>query len=500
MDAQPSIHAQFVASLNGSQDNPEPEIEADPFPTDVLPEAWRSYVEAGAAALPCPPELIAVPMLVMLGAIIGNRAQLRLKSSWSEPTSLFAVVIAPSGSLKTPAFKLARWPMNKLQEGELERHEGRMALWEEDHAQWEAEKKGRRGVEPERPWMRDYFTKDVTLEALAVMLGHTPGVVIDEDEIVAWVQRMNQYRKGGDRQQYMSIHSGEAIKVNRKSSGGSLYVPHPVVGVCGGIQPEVVHGLRGDVQGDDGFVYRYLPITPTVGPKLWNDNQIAPEVFIGIAALWRSVDSLPLGGSVEFTLAPTALSLFARWSDHNSIEAHRLGGALRGFYVKLEAHVARFALILHIAQQNGQIVVEEETIHQAIRLGEWFRGEIHRFIPMMGLGSGAGSTNVGLWSRIRKHLDELSNRQCVEASNQHSSEKNTQDGWVTMRDLLRSLGNKKKEEVLNELDTQYDLGAVERREVELHNGTQLQFRISRFDASTDRQFDTSVYIPWEDTP
>lgn len=340
--------------------------------------------------------------------------------------------------------------------------------------------------------MRDYFTKDVTMEALGVMLQNTPGVVIDEDELVAWVQRMNQYRKGGDRQQYMSIHSGEPIKVNRKSTEGSLYVPHPVVGVCGGIQPEVVESLRGDVQGDDGFVYRYLPTIPKVGPKQWNDTQVEGAVYAGMAALWRAVDRMD--AAVEFTISPTALALFARWSDHNSTEAWRLGGALRGFYVKLEAHVARFALILHIAQQNGRMVVDEATMHQAIRLGEWFRGEIHRFIPMMGLGTGAGSTNVGLWSRIQHALSECSS---VPVSGRYK-DMCIEGGWMTMRDLLRVISNKKKDEVLNELNTQYDLGVVERREVLIHNGTQLQFRITASDTRTLEHSDTSIYIPWED--
>lgn len=43
-----------------------------PFPVDALPAKARRLVDEGAAALDCPPDLIAVPMLAMTGGVMGS--------------------------------------------------------------------------------------------------------------------------------------------------------------------------------------------------------------------------------------------------------------------------------------------------------------------------------------------------------------------------------------------------------------------------------------------
>jgi hypothetical protein len=456
------------------------------FPVEDLPPAWARYVSEGAAAMPVDPVMIALPMLVGVGSLMGNRVQITMKDGWQDMGTLFGVIVSPSGTMKTPAFKHARWPMRALQKQEYQDYQGRLLLWEEAHTRWENESKKLRGPEPRKPVIRDYFTTDATMEAIAPMLQHTPGLVYESDEIAGWVGRMNQYRKGGDRQQWMSIHSGEYIKINRKSAEAPIHIEHPVVGVCGGVQPEVVASLGGDLGNKDGFVYRYLPAIPDVIPKRWNRNTISADAYAGAASLFRAIDDLPPigeGEPINVTLSEAAEAVWATWHDRNNAEAHRLGGALRGFYVKLEAHVIRFILILHVADDPWMCEqpVPAETVHRAIRIAEYFREQIHQFIVLLQMGTGQGAGNVGLWSRIQR---QLSKGRTVTPSNEEN------DGWVRQRDLLRSLGNITLQELLIELDTYIDLREVDRRDVKLHNGVTAEYRIRtvrRSDSLTVRQ-------------
>lgn len=78
-----------------------------PFPLDSLPEPIRQLVEEGAQSFPVPPELLAIPALVSLGATIGNSRVLRLKEGWVEHPSIYAAVICESGTMKSPALNLA---------------------------------------------------------------------------------------------------------------------------------------------------------------------------------------------------------------------------------------------------------------------------------------------------------------------------------------------------------------------------------------------------------
>jgi len=79
----------------------EPELQYDPFPMGALPGPVRAYVRASAQALgeEVPPAMVAVPTLSVLSGAIGDAARLQLKRSWTEPATLWTVLVAPSGLL-----------------------------------------------------------------------------------------------------------------------------------------------------------------------------------------------------------------------------------------------------------------------------------------------------------------------------------------------------------------------------------------------------------------
>jgi hypothetical protein len=106
----------------GSENSGKPTKETvEPCPLNALPEPLRRVVEEGSAALQCPPDLLAVPLVVMAGAAIGNTHSLRLKDGWEELPSLYAAVVAPPGTTKTPALSLVSRPIRR----EAERLRGR---------------------------------------------------------------------------------------------------------------------------------------------------------------------------------------------------------------------------------------------------------------------------------------------------------------------------------------------------------------------------------------
>lgn len=74
------------------------------FPLSALPPVLRRMVEEAAASIVCPPELVAVPMLAILGSAIGNSRAIRLKNGYTQGATLYAAVVADPGSKKSPAF------------------------------------------------------------------------------------------------------------------------------------------------------------------------------------------------------------------------------------------------------------------------------------------------------------------------------------------------------------------------------------------------------------
>ena len=83
---------------------------------DVFPPAIRDYVNAAAASLDAPTGMVAVPLLGLVAGLIGNRLHLVLKNDYREWLTLYVAIVAPPGSLKTPAINRAKAALGILQD------------------------------------------------------------------------------------------------------------------------------------------------------------------------------------------------------------------------------------------------------------------------------------------------------------------------------------------------------------------------------------------------
>ena len=83
----------------------------EPFPVHILPPVLRNFVKEGARAIGCPPDLIAVPLMVFAGTAIGASRVVQIKEGWTESPRVYAALVARAGEKKSPAFKLAMRPL-----------------------------------------------------------------------------------------------------------------------------------------------------------------------------------------------------------------------------------------------------------------------------------------------------------------------------------------------------------------------------------------------------
>jgi hypothetical protein len=300
------------------------------------------------------------------------------------------------------------------------------------------------------------------LEALVDMLDRAPGVAIIRDEILGWVSSMDQYRggKGSDRQEYLSLWSAKTIKLDRKGAD-PIYRRFPVACVVGGIQPDLVGGLHHEAQKRDGFAERLLPIVPDTKPMPWTEETVSPGRFADVLAVYRALDALPLADldsgegntvGIGVALSPEARRLYVAWFDENQALVARTQGMAAGFYSKLAAHVARFALILHALWNptDPRVMVSAARMEDAIELGEFFRAHINRFLALLQMT--APGQFAGLSARIVRILRILP-----------AETHNTTDNWVTRSELLHRLGNVKTDELTRALDALLATGTVDRR-------------------------------------
>lgn len=331
------------------------------FPLDALPDAVRQFTTECADSLSVAPELVAVPALVTLSAAIGNARRIRLKAGYEEPAALFATVMADTGSMKSPALRMATEPLV--------------------HAQ----------TTDRRTW-----TTDTTVEKLAELLGeHKRGLTIIRDELIGWVKSLNQYRdgKGGDREFYLSAWSGAALAVDRKSNEKPLIVPRPFLSVVGCLPTDLLDGLEGTAK-DDGFIQRFLFAWPEPVPVRWTDLAVTDAAKKAYHDLVTQLLELDWQGEEPepIPITPSALALYKDWYDQHCIqmESPELQPGLKPFYPKLKGYCARLALIHALATDPEEHEIGPNHIEAAIAQINYFKGQAARVTGRLCRSVGVG--------------------------------------------------------------------------------------------------------------
>ena len=113
----------------GEWHEPE-EIQAELLPVEplresMIPEALLPMCEDVAARMSVPIDFVAVPLVVVLGAIIGTGCHIRPKrqDDWTVTPNLWGAIIGSPSALKTPALnEVMRRTVSRLEAEESEKH------------------------------------------------------------------------------------------------------------------------------------------------------------------------------------------------------------------------------------------------------------------------------------------------------------------------------------------------------------------------------------------
>jgi putative DNA primase/helicase len=312
------------------------------------------------------------------------------------------MIVGGPASKKTPAMNTALKPvrerqMNLKAEYERQKEEYEYAVRDYDKAKKDGPTDLRK---PDKPTLGRTYADDTTVERLADILNENRrGILITKDELSGWLGAMNQYKQGGkgaDRQFWLSVHTNQPVSVDRKSSEEPVIVAHPWVSVIGGIQPEVLPDFGTD--RGDGLIDRFVAAYPNPRVGRWTDAEISDHVrdeYARISGrLYRlrhaNDDENPFPSRVPMTSEAKALFVAEYNKLHDELESPGFPQRLRPAWGKLEAYLARFALILamsRIAELNNdndgslgrfKEEVTREDMVGAAQLLAYFKNHVRR--------------------------------------------------------------------------------------------------------------------------
>lgn len=419
-----------------------------PFPVDVLPEPIRSFVAAGAKAIGCDASYIALPLLSALAAAIGNTHRIALKRGWTEPVILWTAIVGESGTMKTPAFKLAMRAIRKAQDKAWKEHEVARAEWDAEHLRYEAElaawKRQAAKVrgdaddpptKPAPPIARRYIVADTTTEALApILLGNPRGVLLARDELAGWFGSFDRYAKSGkagaDSAHWLSMHNGEALTIDRKTGiPPTIHVPSASVSIAGGIQPGILTRAMGREHHESGMLVRLVFAMPPRTVKRWTEADVNPAseaviaaVFDRLFALTPDIDEAGDDRPRLLTLAADGKTAWVRFYNEHASEQVDLSGDLSAAWSKLEGYAARLALVIHLtrcaandATLHDAARVDESSIAAGVVLARWFGDEAKRVYAILSESDDDREARR-LVDLIQRKGGDASGRELVQAS------------------------------------------------------------------------------------
>ncbi|MEO2090795.1 MAG: DUF3987 domain-containing protein, partial [Gemmataceae bacterium] len=388
---------------------PLPEMPPVPaFPVDVFPAKVADYWRACARSLAVPVDYVAVPGVALLGAAVGRTRAAGIKKGYTEPPAVWAVVVAPPGSVKSASLKFARAPLAEAERKWMARHAEALILFDTEMDRYaERVKEWKKGgccgeppEKPRRPKLRQSTLDSTTTEAAAKVLGDNDrGVIVVKDELSGFVRSMNQYRGGGkgdDRQFWLSAWAGAPAKVNRAKDhdAGPLVIPHPFVGIAGMLTPSSLPELRGDNRHgeaeQDGFVDRFLFSFPDpVGATGETWDEVGDELKQGYADVFLDLLGLEMvteGEGAERRTRPYIVPLGEDakpvWELFTQAIADRMNALdkfdpFRGVLNKLKGYGGRLAVLLWAVRRVCGDVgpgspLDADTLGKAAELIDYF--------------------------------------------------------------------------------------------------------------------------------
>ena len=375
-----------------------------PPPVDtVFPADIAALLREDSAAFGVPIEIPVACLLALLSCLVGRSRLISVKYGWTEAGNLWLVIVANSGTGKSPPMKAFFAPAFKMEAAAKRAYDQQLAAYavqEQVHkrilanyAQGLAKGKpaAQPPVEPKKPSRKQTIIDDVTMEVVGSILNKNPkGLLVLVDELSSFLREMNRYKQdeGSMKSRFMSAHSRAPWQTNRVTDPErNTLILDPCVAVFAGTQPGVMkklfQGGIGGIDEESGFLPRFLFVRAVAtAPAIFSHQTLSyqsQKILEGIAAhLWAWDIELDSAGNEIPKVVPVsadARALYIAWYDAIAREAY-ISPHNAAVLKKAQAHALRLCLLLHcldaaLARTDGMNPIPKDTMQRALRLMDW---------------------------------------------------------------------------------------------------------------------------------
>jgi hypothetical protein len=361
------------------------------LPAELVPAPLAPWVQDVSERMCVPLELMAAPVLVSLGSLVGRSVGIHPKrlDDWLEVPNLWGVAVMRPGMLKTPTISEATKPLRDLARIAREEYEvaaqeadSRVAILEAKIDRMKATMRNPNKTSDEelyglggtlselkqelreaRVTERRYYTQDPTTEKLGELLRDNPrGLLVLRDELAGWLRTLDKPGREGDREFYLEGWDGKQDYTQDRIKRGTIHIPCHTISVFGGTQPGklkayIAGAINPAGDGDDGLLQRFqILVWPDEAPP-WKNHDRVPNLKARDRAwnIFKTLDKLtpedlrldsPIPGAMPaLRFDAEAQNFFDAWRDRLE---QRLRSEEMAARPAFESHLAKYRSLMPI--------------------------------------------------------------------------------------------------------------------------------------------------------
>ena len=365
--------APAAESLPWAEPKPfEPLLSPVPyFKIEYLPAAFRPWALDVSERMSIPLDYVGICMLITFASVIGRRAFVYPKAndkSWTEAINLLGAVIAPSGGMKTPTWKIFTNEVTAIEIEWKKQHEREVAKYKQELAKYLEENRGkkkdaREGVPPEEPApYRRLVINDATPESAHILMGKNPeGLLLYRDEIGGWLVELDKSGREAAREIFLVAANGNDSHTQDRVERGEVSAIM-CLSFFGGMQPKIAQDMVNDERNAaDGTIARlgllsYPDRTEAAVPM---DRTLNEEVRASFRRALRVLAPLR-EKQIMLRFTEDAQPIFNEWLKVHFQREFALQGPIASHFSKYKGLLPRLAALYHLADAASSVGVKVE--------------------------------------------------------------------------------------------------------------------------------------------
>lgn len=347
-EAQLAENAANAAKLNFSET--EKANHSIKFPVDAFPPEARNIIEKLHAHYGYPIDYYASSFLTCAASLLGVAFKARLAYGHEHFPILYMANVGNSSAGKTQALKPFRRVLDSLEK--------------EYYTAW------RDSTQSDTPKQRrEILLDNSNAEGMLKVMSQNPrGLLMLRDELISWLNAMNQYRSGDDEQLWITTWEGTPYKNTRINTDSNFFIEYLCCSVFGGIQPGIINQMFVSGKDKTGFTARLLFSYPAVTKaQPLNTKNPDPIILEQINKMLRFIHNLP--NKVHYAEAQGELSTIEsipidlnvaaknRYEKYFNELTNRSNESdddrVKAMLGKMQSYCLRFALVLEMLNLAG---------------------------------------------------------------------------------------------------------------------------------------------------